>query len=93
MKLFDLIHPAVTLGLALAFALFGMAWLGGLIGAVFFIAREHAQAEYRWIEHYGGGLRANLRPLSVLDPRLWNVHSLVFNLALPIAVALLVIVL
>lgn len=93
MRLFDLIHPAVTAGLAGLFALFGMAWLGGLLGATFFIAREHAQAEYRWIEHYGGGLRANLEPLSVLDPRIWDRHSLVFNLALPVVIALIAIVL
>ena len=93
MKLFDLIHPAVTAGLALLFALFGMAWLGGLIGAVFFIAREQAQAEYRWIERYGGGLRANLPWWGAFDPRVWDRHSLVFNLALPVVVAVTVIVL
>ena len=90
MRLFDLIHPAAVLGASLLFALFGMAWLGALLGVVWFVSREQTQAEYRWIEWFGGGLRANLKPLSFLDPRVWNRHSLIFNLALPVAVAALV---
>lgn len=93
MRIFDLIHPAVTLGLALAFSFIGMAWLGGLLGAWGFIFREQAQAEYRWIERYGGGLRANLPWWGAFDPRVWDRHSLVFNLALPVAVAVSVVVL
>ena len=31
-----------------------------LAGCTFFIAREHTQAEYRWIEMFGHGKRMNM---------------------------------
>ena len=59
------------------------------IVAMFFVGREHAQAEYRWIEHYGKGLRANMPWWATLDKRVWDFHSWFWNLTLPIAVAII----
>ena len=57
-------------------------------GAIwFFIGRELAQAEYRWIEHYGSGLRANMKWYSAFEPKVWDLHSFWWNLVLPILVA------
>ena len=54
--------------------------LGVVVGCAFFTGREHAQAEYRWIEHYGSGLRSNLPWNGWCDPRVWDIHSLWWNL-------------
>jgi hypothetical protein len=35
------------------------------------VSREIAQAEYRWIEQFGGGLRANMPWWGGLDHRVW----------------------
>ena len=36
------------------------------------IAREVTQAEYRWIERFGAGLRINMPWWGGLDPRVWS---------------------
>jgi hypothetical protein len=46
-------------------------WAGAAAGAFFFIGREHAQAEYRWIDTFGAGKRSNLPELGGLDRRVW----------------------
>ena len=51
-------------------------WVGGLLGCMWFMAREHTQAEYRWIAQYGAGKRANLPWWGGFDPRAWSVPSL-----------------
>jgi len=54
----------------------GLWWQGAAIASTFYIAREHAQAEYRWIERYGLGRRANMPWWGPFDPRVWNnLHS------------------
>ena len=35
------------------------------------VAREVTQAEYRWIERFGGGLRANMPWWGGFDPAVW----------------------
>ncbi|CAM6803975.1 hypothetical protein IXW90_14770 [Escherichia coli] len=49
---------------------------GGAIGCMWFIAREHTQAEYRWIAQFGGGKRANMPWWGGFDRRAWNIPSL-----------------
>lgn len=49
---------------------------GGAIGCVWFIAREHTQAEYRWIAQFGGGKRANMPWWGGFSWRVWNLPSL-----------------
>lgn len=50
----------------------GNWWAGACLGAAFFIGREVTQAEYRWIETYGLGLRANMPWWGAFDPRVWR---------------------
>nr|WP_311269764.1 hypothetical protein [Sphingobium sp. WCS2017Hpa-17] len=49
----------------------GNWWAGAMLGSAYFIGREVAQAEYRWIEWFGGGLRANMPHWGRFDPRVW----------------------
>ncbi len=39
----------------------GKWWAGGALSSGYFVGRELAQAEYRWIEQVGTGLRADMR--------------------------------
>lgn len=49
------------------------SWMGGAAAATAWaVSREVTQAEYRWIELYGGGLRANMPWWGGLDPRVWQ---------------------
>lgn len=47
-------------------------WTGAALASGYFIGREIAQAEYRWIENFGEGLRANLPWWGAADPRVWE---------------------
>lgn len=49
---------------------------GGAIGCMWFIAREHTQAEYCWIAKFGAGKRANMPWWGGFDRRAWNLPSL-----------------
>lgn len=49
----------------------GRWWTGAALASGYFIGREVAQAEYRWIEVYGAGLRANMPWWAVFDARVW----------------------
>nr|DAE54919.1 MAG TPA: hypothetical protein [Caudoviricetes sp.] len=72
-----LLHAAVAVVLQCLMGLAFGDWLvGGVIGCVWFIAREHTQAEYRWIAQFGAGKRANMPWWGGLDRRAWNVPSL-----------------
>lgn len=70
-------HAAIAVGLQLAV---GMRlrnwWLGGLLGCCWFLAREHTQAEYRWIAQFGAGLRANLPWWGGFDANAWDLGSM-----------------
>lgn len=47
-------------------------WAGAVLACGYFIGRELAQAEYRWIEQYGAGLRANAPWWAAFDVRVWT---------------------
>jgi hypothetical protein len=49
----------------------GRWWTGAALASGYFLGREIAQAEYRWIEIYGAGLRANMPWWGPLDLRVW----------------------
>ena len=52
-------------------------WLAGAsLGAAFFIGREHTQAEYRNIEKYCQGKRANMPWWGGFDPKVWSADSM-----------------
>ncbi|KPF64064.1 hypothetical protein IP79_07765 [Porphyrobacter sp. AAP60] len=50
----------------------GNWWAGAALASAYFIGREVAQAEYRWIEQFGEGLRANMPWHAVFDRRVWQ---------------------
>lgn len=66
---------AVAIQCMVGFA-FGVWGAGAAIGCMWFIAREHTQAEYRWIANYGAGKRANMPWWGGFDWRAWNLPSL-----------------
>ncbi|MDP3549414.1 MAG: hypothetical protein Q8R81_03350 [Novosphingobium sp.] len=47
-------------------------WAGAALACGYFIGREVSQAEYRWIEQFGQGLRANMPWWGVFDARVWD---------------------
>jgi hypothetical protein len=47
-------------------------WAGAAWGAGFYLGRELTQAEYRWIETFGAGRRANMPWWGAFDPRVWH---------------------
>lgn len=55
---------------------FGMWGVGCALGCMWFIAREHTQAEYRWIAMFGDGKRANMPWWGGFDWRVWDLASL-----------------
>lgn len=81
----------------IAIALFctGIGWLcgdiyaGACFGMAIFVGREHAQAEYRWIERFGNGKRANLPVWGAFDYRVWDLGSIFDWLAPVLACAVL----
>lgn len=66
-------HTVIAL---LVQALIGLStknwWAGAAIATGYFLGREFAQAEYRWIEQFGSGLRANLPWWGAFDPKVWT---------------------
>lgn len=56
-------------------------WLGALAGATLAVTREVTQAEYRWIEAFGHGRRANMPDLAGFYVWQWNAHSIAETIA------------
>lgn len=66
-------HPILAVALqALVGLLTGDWWAGAALGAALFIGREVTQAEYRWIDAYGLGRRANMPWWGAFDRRVWT---------------------
>lgn len=65
-------HAVPALLIQVAIALLLRNWPAGAAAAcAWSISREITQAEYRWIEQFGGGLRANMPWWGGLDRRVW----------------------
>lgn len=66
----------------IALACLGIGWLlgnpaaGAVVGITIFVVRELTQAEYRWIDKFGKGLRSNMPWYGMLDPRVWDISNL-----------------
>lgn len=72
MNLTSLEHAAVAITVQTVIGLLtGNWWAGAAAGAFLFVGREHAQAEYRWIEMFGQGLRRNMPEFGGFDRRVW----------------------
>lgn len=66
-------HAVVAVAIQAAIGMStGRWWAGGALASGYFIGREVAQAEYRWIEQFGTGLRADMPWHAVFDPRVWQ---------------------
>ena len=66
-------HVLLAVGIQLAVRTLLRSWWAGAAAAVAWaLAREITQAEYRWIEAFGGGLRANMPWWGGLDPAVWQ---------------------
>jgi hypothetical protein len=72
-----MLHAVIAVGIQLLVGkLTGNWWLPAAAMSALYIGREHAQAEYKWIERYGLGLRANMPWWGGFDSRVWNIKSL-----------------
>lgn len=70
-------HAGIAVLVQLAvFAVFSNPWVGALAACTWWVAREHTQAEYRWISQYAKGKRLNMPWWGGFDPRAWDVPSL-----------------
>lgn len=66
-------HLVLAIMMQLAFARLFRNWLAGAgVASAWATSRELTQAEYRWIEAYGGGLRANMPWWGGLDLKVWG---------------------
>ena len=69
--MFEHIILAIALQLAVFFVLKNW-WAGAAVASAWAISREITQAEYRWIETYGSGLRASMPWWGGADPKVWG---------------------
>ncbi|EIC1765420.1 TPA: hypothetical protein KEY08_004917, partial [Escherichia coli] len=54
MDITSILHALCAVAVQVLAGLFTGNWAyGAIAGCTFFIAREHTQAEYRWIEMFG----------------------------------------
>jgi hypothetical protein len=68
-----LAHIALALLIQIIIARLCRSWAAGAAAATAWaVSREITQAEYRWIEQFGGGLRANMPVLGAFDLRVWQ---------------------
>lgn len=84
-------HAVFALLMQLPFGLFGYWWLGAAFAIGFFVGREHAQAEERYIKA-NGGVRADTKlppEFGALQPKLWSVDS-VLDFVAPAVCAVLI---
>ena len=65
-------HILLALAIMVITRWLSRSWIGGAAAAsAWAIAREITQAEYRWIESYGAGRRANMPWWGGLDLSVW----------------------
>ncbi|CAM7439357.1 hypothetical protein ESCOMM011M_23835 [Escherichia coli] len=90
MDITPFLHALCAVAAQVLVGLFTGNWAyGAIAGCTFFIAREHTQAEYRWIEMFGHGKRMNMPWWGGFDTRAWDVASLM-DFAVPVVACLLV---
>ncbi|MBB2439440.1 hypothetical protein HEK99_019060 [Escherichia coli] len=90
MDITPFLHALCAVAAQVMIGLFTGNWVyGAIAGCTFFIAREHTQAEYRWIEMFGHGKRMNMPWWGGFDTRAWDVASLM-DFAVPVVACLLV---
>jgi hypothetical protein len=81
-------HAAYAVAIQIIVWLLTGDWLAGaMLGVGFFLGREHAQAEYRVIQKFYNGKRANMPWYGGFEPRAWSLDS-VLDFMLPIVATL-----
>jgi len=69
-------HAAITLIAQTACGLLLGDWIiGAAFAGCWWLGREHAQAEYRWITQIGKGKRSNMPWWGGFDPAVWDSGS------------------
>jgi hypothetical protein len=80
----NLEHSAYALLFMAIIGLLTSNWFAGAcFGSAFFVGREHAQSEYRVIQKFYEGKRANMPWYGGFEPRGWDVKS-ILDFVLPI---------
>lgn len=84
-------HLAIAVTIQLILRLATGSWAAGTAAAcAWAISREITQAEYRWIEAFGAGRRANMPWWAGFDPIVWQRLDPWLDWLLPCAVVLLI---
>ena len=82
-------HIGIAIAIEVALAWLLRSWAAGAAAScAWSICREITQAEYRWIEHLGGGLRANMPWWGGFDPRVWQRADPWLDWILPVVAAI-----
>ena len=84
-------HSFITLGVVLMATLLGYGVLGFVFMAGIWLGREHSQAEYRYMSMHKIN-RSELKWNNALDFDVWDRHSLLSNLMLPIFIGILTVI-
>ena len=88
----NLEHSAYALIFMAIIGLLTGNWLAGAcVGSAFFVGREHAQAEYRVIQKFYEGKRANMPWYGGFELRGWDLKS-ILDFGLPIIVTTIALV-
>jgi hypothetical protein len=91
MDISPLLHAACAVFFQVVIGLITGNWIiGATIGCTFFIAREHTQAEYRWINKFGKGKRENMPFWGGFDIKVWDI-ACVMDFFVPISACILVV--
>ncbi|MDR2326410.1 MAG: hypothetical protein LBE51_13535 [Acidovorax sp.] len=84
-----LIHAAIAVATQVLVGLvMGNWWLGGAMACAWWAAREHTQAEYRWIAKFAAGKRERMPWWGGFDVRAWDWPS-VLDAGAPAAACLI----
>jgi hypothetical protein len=85
-------HSAYALLFMAIIGLLSGNWFAGAcFGSAFFVGREHAQAEYRVIQKFYEGKRANMPWYGGFEIRVWDLKS-ILDFGLPIIVTTIALV-
>lgn len=87
-----MIHALITAVICLPILVFGFCPTMYFLPAMFYVGREFAQAEYRYIEEYCGRKRANMPWWAPFTPKAWTLKGML-DWVLPILVSLGMVVL
>ena len=77
-------HLISTVAAITLASLVGAGQYAAVLLIVVWCSREVTQAEYRWIEKYGKGKRANMPWWGGFDPKAWTFDSFVVDMLLPV---------